>query len=126
MAYDGLIQLALFFLGTALLLPATGGLAIAPGNPWYGAYLLAIGFLYNAWFWRHGGQTVGMRAWRLRLLDARGGRIGWQQAGLRYAGAWLSAAALGLGYFWIFADPARRAWHDRLSRTRVVRETHPY
>ncbi|WP_156303107.1 hypothetical protein [Methylogaea oryzae] len=37
LAYDALIQLALFFIGTALLLPLTGGQALAPGNPWYGA-----------------------------------------------------------------------------------------
>jgi uncharacterized RDD family membrane protein YckC len=32
----------------------------------------------------------------------------------------LSWLALGLGWLWILVDPGRRAWHDRLSRTRVV------
>jgi len=27
---------------------------------------------------------------------------------------------LGLGYFWILIDPEKKAWHDRLSRTRLI------
>lgn len=123
LGYDALIQLALFFLGTALLLPLTGGAAITPGNPWFSAYLLAISLLYNGWCWIHGGQTVGMRAWRLRLVDSQGQALSWPRAGLRYAAAWLGGLALGLGYLWMLADPARRAWHDRLSRTAVVKES---
>lgn len=122
LGYDALIQLALFFLGTALLLPLTGGAAIAPGSHWFSAYLLAISLLYNAWCWLHGGQTVGMRAWKLRLVDRGEQTLDWQRAGLRYAAAWLGGLALGLGYLWMLADPARRAWHDRLSRTAIIKE----
>lgn len=121
-AYDGLIQLALFFAGTALLLPLTGGQALAPGNPWYVAYLIAISLIYNGWSWTHGGQTIGMRSWRLRLVNRGGGPLTRRQVYIRYGTAWLGAAALGLGYLWMLADPARRAWHDRLSDTAVVRE----
>ena len=42
------------------------------------------------------------------------------QALLRFVGAMLSFATLGLGYLWIYVDPDRRAWPDMLSRTHVV------
>lgn len=122
LAYDGLIQLALFFAGTALLLPLTGGQALAPGNPWYSAYLLAISLLYNGWSWTRGGQTIGMRAWRLRLVNQAGGTLARRQVCLRYGAALLGGAALGLGFLWMLADPARRTWHDRLSGTALLRE----
>jgi len=38
----------------------------------------------------------------------------------RLAWAVVSWLPLGLGYLWILVDPQRRAWHDRLSGTRVV------
>ena len=83
-------------------------------------YLLGCPFVFFGWFWTHGGQTLGMRAWRLRLLDAEGGPVTWRQSLLRVAGAYLSALALGVGYLWVLFDRAGLAWHDRLSGTRLV------
>jgi uncharacterized RDD family membrane protein YckC len=84
------------------------------------AYLLLAPAFFFAWFWTHGGQTLGMRAWRLQLVAVDGGEVGWPQAWLRVGGAWLSLLCLGLGYLWIWIDPERLAWHDRLSGTRLV------
>jgi uncharacterized RDD family membrane protein YckC len=63
-----------------------------------------------------------MRAWRLRIQRRGGGTPRWGEALLRYAGALLSWAALGLGFLWIGIDRKRMSWHDRLSATRIVRE----
>ncbi len=122
--YDGLLLFAVLFAGTAALLPLTGGRAVAPGSGWYQAYLLALSFLYFGWFWTHGGQTLGMRAWRLRLR-VRGhdeGRLPWRWALARFLTAGLSWAALGLGFAWALWDPERLTWHDRLSGTMLVLE----
>lgn len=83
-------------------------------------YLLAVPFGFFGWFWTHGGQTLGMRAWRLRLLGEHGETVSWPTAVIRVAGAHLSALALGLGYLWMLFDPAKKTWHDHLSRTRLV------
>lgn len=123
LTYDLLIQLALFFLGTALLLPFTGGKAIAAGSVGYSVYLLAISLGYNAWCWIHGGQTVGLKAWRLTVVRTGGGAVGWRQACVRFGTAWLSMAALGLGYGALLLDKEGRTWHDRLSGTRTVWQT---
>ena len=70
--------------------------------------------------WTRGGQTLGMRAWRCRLVAADGEPVGWGQTVARFAAALVSWAALGLGFWWALADPERRTWHDRWSGTRIV------
>lgn len=125
MAYDGLLILALAFGVSALMLVASGGRLGHPDRPLWLLWahrisLVASTWAFFAWFWMHGGQTLGMRAWRLRLVATNGGVITWQQTLRRFAGATLSLTALGLGYLWILFDPERRSWHDRLSRTHLI------
>ena len=119
-AYDSLLLTAVFFVATAVLLPFTAGEAIRSGSGWYSVYLVAVSFGYFGWFWTHGGQTLGMRSWRLRLVGAAGNGATWQQALLRFVGAGFSWAAFGAGFFWLLVDPERLTWHDRISATRLV------
>ncbi len=83
-------------------------------------YLLLSPVAFFSWFWMHGGQTLGMRAWRLKLLSRDGGRVSLRQSLIRCAGALLSMLALGLGYLWVLFDRDGRSWHDHLSGTRLV------
>lgn len=89
-------------------------------NPFFIAYLLSIPFLFFVCFWKLAGQTLGMRTWRIRIVDNQGGDVSWRSATLRYFAAAISCGVLGLGYLWILVDPEKRAWHDRLSRTRLI------
>ena len=123
--YDSLLLLALLMIATALFLPFTGGEAIDPRRDpaleWiYRAVLalLVVGFF--GIFWTRGGQTLGMATWRLRVEHEDGRTLTWADTVRRLAAAALSWLALGLGWLWILVDPQRRAWHDRLSGTRVV------
>ena len=123
--YDGLIVLALWFIGTALIMPLSRT-AVSPDHPLaetlYRLYLLAIGYAFFAGFWVRDGQTAGMLAWRIKLVNSRDrGPVGWRQTLLRYVAALLSWAALGLGFWWVLFDPERKAWHDRLSGTELVK-----
>ena len=124
MVYDGLLCVAIAFLATAVALAFTGGEAIPPGTGLFQAWLLLACFPYFGWCWSRGGQTLGMRAWRLRLVRNDGRRVTLAAAALRYAAALVSWAALGLGFLWLLA-PGRRSWHDRISGTRVVRLPRP-
>jgi len=122
--YDSLIVLALWFIGTALVMPLSHG-AITPEHPLaeilYQLYLLAIGYLFFAGFWVRDGQTVGMLAWRVKLVQSgNGANPTWRQTLIRYLAALLSWAALGLGFWWSLFDPERKTWHDRLSGTELV------
>ena len=119
--YDGLLLMGLLFTGTVLLLPFTNGQAIPAGNHAYQAYLLGLMALFYGWYWTHGGQTLGMRAWRLRVQTPQGRSLSWEQAGLRLICALLSWLPLGLGFLWALFDREQKTWHDRLSKTVMVR-----
>lgn len=118
-AYDTLLLAAVLFAATALCLPLTGGHAVAAGNPLFQAYLMWVAYGFFAWNWRR-GQTLGMRAWGIRLQHRDGGRVSWAQTAVRFLASLVSWAALGAGFFWSLVDPQRLTWHDRWSNTRLV------
>lgn len=121
MSYDALMVFAMFLLLTIAIMLLRGWREIAPGTWWFRLVLAAAAVLFHCAFWTHGGQTIGMLAWKIRVERCDGGPLRWRDALLRYAGAVLSALPLGLGYWWSLFDADKRAWHDRLSRTRLVR-----
>jgi uncharacterized RDD family membrane protein YckC len=77
-----------------------------------------IGFF--SLFWLKSGQTLGMQAWRIQLVDFEGNPPSAGKAVLRCCGALVSAACLGLGYLWCLVDRNNRYWHDYLSRTELI------
>ncbi len=81
---------------------------------------LLVSFFFYAWFWTHGGQTLGMKAWHLYLVKNDGKFISWRQAILRYLCALVSWAVFGLGFLWILVSQKRNAWHDSLTSTMIV------
>jgi uncharacterized RDD family membrane protein YckC len=105
---------------------------------WIGLVLAA----YFVWFWTHGGQTLPMKTWRLKVVDARGQPLTVGRALARYALAWLwflpplalhpllsltvpqtlimLAVWIALWAAAVWLDPARQFLHDRLAGTRIV------
>ncbi len=86
-------------------------------------FILQIGmlFLLFGWFWTHGGQTLGMRAWKIRVVTNDGHQLNWQQAFFRFVAAFVSLLVLCVGFLIALFDPNKLGWHDRFSRTRLVR-----
>ena len=126
MIYDSLLLVAALMLVTGLMHLATGGEAILgtthPVLVWlYRAVLIATIVGFFGVFWTRGGQTLGMAAWHLRVERLDGRLLTWRDTVVRLGAALLSWAPLGLGYLWVLFDGESRAWHDRLSHTRVVR-----
>ena len=141
--YDGLLLIGVLVGATALAL----GLAVAllsgeavklhnplQANPFFQTYLLLVCFFFYGGFWTHGGQTLGMRAWRLRLQRRDGRGIGWWQALLRFliGSLWLAPVAylhqvlkvgvisgLGAGFGCLLLLLALRL-PDRASETELV------
>lgn len=72
--------------------------------------------------WRRGGQTLGMRPWRLRVAGTDGRAAPPRALWTRYAIGTLSLFTGGLGFWWAWLDRDRLTWHDRASGTRLVRE----
>jgi uncharacterized RDD family membrane protein YckC len=75
---------------------------------------------FHIWFWSHGGQSLGMRAWRLQVVRDDGLPLGFKDALKRYLAAIISALPLGLGFIWSLFDAQRLTWHDHWSKTRLV------
>lgn len=122
--YDVLLLAALSFIASGLWVAVNGG-PITSDSPLYPLQqlsLLLVCLAFFAGFWMHGGQTLGMRAWRLRVTSTDGGPLTLNQAIIRFFAALLSWLPLGLGFLWALIDPQRRTWHDRLSSTRLVLE----
>lgn len=66
--YDGLLLIALWMVTLLLIcLPLNGLLGLPPGNAINRALLLIVALGFFVWFWTRGGQTLGMRAWRLQV-----------------------------------------------------------
>lgn len=118
--YDALLLLAVLFLATAIALPFNAGQAFAADQLIYPVYLVTISFVFYGWFWTHGGQTLGLRAWKIKVVRLDGQALSWWQAGIRFIGGLLSWACLGLGFLWCLFDKNALCWHDYLSKTRLV------
>jgi len=77
-------------------------------------YLVGVCFTYFNWFWRHGGQTLGMRAWKITLLPVSGENLKLGAALIRFL---VSVLSLGIGHIWSLFDRDQRALQDIASRT---------
>jgi len=100
-AYDLLPLVGLWFLAGAAAVAVTGG-ALDPRRLAHKilvqALVLALWAAYFVVSWTRGGQTLGMRAWRLRVVCGDGGGVPWTLALLRFVAAVVSIAAFGVGF----------------------------
>jgi len=70
--------------------------------------------------WRKQGQTLGMKAWRLRLQQPDGSLATAKQSILRSVLATASMAAAGIGYLWCLLPAGKSCLHDIYTGTEVV------
>ena len=119
--YDLLLLAALFVCFTLAVLAARRGAPVPAGSWWFPLCLFAIATVFFTGFWVHGGQTVGMRAWRIRVVCEDGRPLTWPRAAARFGGAFVAALPAGLGFWWSAFDRRGLGWHDRWTRTQVVR-----
>lgn len=89
--------------------------ASASNSPFWLIYLFLAVQYYYVWCWVKGGQTVGMKTWRLQLYKTDGSLLSWKEAYIR---SFLSLG--GLGNIWCLIDSEKRGWHDFVFNTRVV------
>jgi uncharacterized RDD family membrane protein YckC len=123
--YDALLLAALLMIFTGGALFFTHGLAVVPATAGAWVYVYRAGLVllvagYYVLNWLRSGQTLGMRAWRLRVVTDSGRPLEWSAAVRRALFGALAWAPAALGVLWLYVDPDRLALHDRLSKTRVV------
>ncbi len=150
--YDLLLVIALGFVATFAMLPFSHGEAILSSTQGivghaYHALLAMLVFAYFGGSWTRSGQTLGMRAWRIRLESSGGERLNWAESLVRFLlgtglawlaalGAWYFArpgfppgdagaaalvAPLLVNYVWIRFDAEGRSLQDLAGRARVRR-----
>ena len=141
MTYDGFLLAGVTLVGYGLLFILMSALPVGFEGSLLSkvikvGYLFAISFTFYAWFWTHGGQTLGMKVWNLYLVDQKGKFVSWQRSALRYLGAIISWGliagilmladverwylAIGLGFVWSLFNRNKLSWHDALSGSRIV------
>jgi uncharacterized RDD family membrane protein YckC len=75
-------------------------------------FIVMVLAAYFLWCWLRGGQTLAMRAWKIRLVDVTPGKA--------LARFLIAAALLPLSLLWALVDRDRQFLHDRLAGTRLV------
>jgi uncharacterized RDD family membrane protein YckC len=85
---------------------------------------ILVSLLYFPFFWASGGQTPGMRPFRLYVVrDSDGTPIGWGSALLRMLGMYVASTVFYLGFAWILVDKRHRGWQDLIAGTVVVKRS---
>lgn len=124
--YDLLVLIAIWMAAAGLVLLAfRGDVDVARQPPLYHFVLQGALFVLTALYfsvsWARGGQTIGMRAWRVRIIDTQGYSPRMRRSLLRFVLAIVSVLLLGFGFIWCLFDSDRRSWHDTVAKTRMIR-----
>ncbi len=126
--YDGFLLIAILFVVSAIATTLNSGKAVEPGDALYPVLVLLIFFLsylYFSWFWINGGQSLGMKTWRIQLKRNDQGKtndlpIDHKTAAIRFFSAIISWGFFGLGFVWALFDKQHRCWHDLSSKTVLI------
>jgi uncharacterized RDD family membrane protein YckC len=120
LVFVALIQLTLFYLTTHLVAQRVGALPRSALVS-MGLVGLVMAAGYFLFFWSLSGQTLGKLLTGSRVVDRRGGALGFGRAAIRLLAILVAALPLGAGFIGLWTDAERRGWHDRIAGTKVVR-----
>jgi len=114
MLYEALLLLGVAFFAASAFLFAAGGRDATSGWARHAlqGFVLLVFAAYFLWCWLRGGQTLPMKAWKIRLVDVTP-----QKALLRLV---LATALLPVSVLWELLDRDRQFLHDRLAGTRLI------
>jgi uncharacterized RDD family membrane protein YckC len=141
--YEGVLLFGVVMISAYLFSSLTQQRHALQGRHELQAFLFLILGIYFGWFWSRSGQTVAMKAWHIRVVDAAGRPLTQSRAVLRYLLSWLwfapallalwitglrsGGAVTGvlvagvLGYALVARlHPQRQFLHDALCGTRLV------
>ncbi len=123
-AYDSLLFTAIMIVASMILTAVLNGVfdqdfrsLSAIGKIFFYLYYGLVFTGTQSWFWVKGNQTLGMRAWNIRLVSVSGKPISWTQAFTR---SLLICFSLGLGIITLFFDPKNQSLYDRLTKTQTI------
>ena len=124
LVYDSLVIAGILLSFTLLLVILNGGYAV-PGSFVSIVQLIVcvcVGPLFYSYFWLvNNGQTIGMQAWKIRLVSLNSSKLNAKQTYLRCLVSTLSFVCFGIGYFWILFNKNNLSWSDFATNTRIVK-----
>ncbi len=119
MLYESMLLFGVLFIAGYMfdtLTQSKHALYLRNERQWWLFFVLG---LYFVWFWRHGGQTLAMKTWHIRLVTENGGRAAWWQLVIRYLLCW-PFTLTGVGFIYSWFDKHGQFPQDRLSKTLLV------
>lgn len=131
MAYDSILVIAIWMVVTFIILSFFGvenartleGEAVVL-DPIYKnitfTAMIVSAWAFYGWFWTHSGQTLGMQAWRIRVVSKQGQPVTVAQSVVRFGAAMVSWLLLGIGYWMMLFNSEKETLHDKVSNTRLV------
>ena len=116
MLYESLLLFAVAFFAGWLFFAASGGRDATSGALRHELqlFILVVFAAYFLWSWLRGGQTLAMKAWKIRLVDVTP-----RKALMRFLLA-LVFVPTGISVISVFFDSERQFLHDRLAGTRLI------
>ncbi|WP_240655693.1 RDD family protein [Paraburkholderia phosphatilytica] len=142
MLYEGVILFGIVFIAGYLFSTLTQQRNGLTHHNLLAAWIGLVLAVYFVWCWTHGGQTLPMKTWRLRVVAANGEPLSVPRAIARYLLAWLwflpplalhpllgisVPQTLIVAAVWIVIWAAsgrigasRQFLHDRLAGTKIV------
>lgn len=121
LVYEALLLAAVALIGVLPFIVLTTPLDATPKRLLLQLYLIVLVGAYFLWQWCHGGQTLPMKTWRLRLVTRNGSPLTPHHAITRYVYALAGSLLLGAGFVWALVDREGLFLHDRLAGTKIVK-----
>jgi len=115
--YDIFPLVGIFILTSFIVMAFKSGEIVEPHNLWFGLLLLTEIIFYYVYSWKKGGQTLGMRAWKMVIVPnhASQSHLTWTQAFIRLFAGTFSTLLLGIGLFWKPFSKNSLSWMDIVS-----------
>jgi uncharacterized RDD family membrane protein YckC len=117
--YDIFPLVGIFILTSFIVLLFNGGDTVPPHSLWLSLLLSSEVAFYYIYSWKKGGQTLGMRAWKMKIIPNQKNQshLSWEQAAIRFFTGVISTLLLGLGLFWKFVSNNKLSWMDMSSHS---------
>jgi len=139
--YEGLLLFGVVFISGYLFSTLSQTRHALDNRHGLQAFIFLVFGVYFTWFW-HKGQTLAMKTWHIRIVDAQGHAISQARAVWRYVLSWVwfvpplaastlaglsgaESAVIAVGWIAVWAilarfHPQRQFWHDALAGTRLI------
>ncbi len=113
--YDSFLLIALFFVVTSIAIAFNDGQAFE--NSAFLLVLYVVSFLFFSWFWRNGGQTLGMQAWKIKVISETDAPLTYKQCLKRFL---VGSFLIGITLVFALFNKSGNGLHDTFSNTKIV------